>query len=102
MSSTKPTVPSSAAAQKLTEQLNRYQALLTRRTRVETEVETAARQLTEAQAEAQREFGTGDLVKLRTLYVESEAENERLVREFTEQLDALERALQEAEKQLAG
>lgn len=92
----------SGAAQKLVNDLNRYQALLTRRTKAETEVDTAARQLAEAQEEAIREFGTGDLEKLRELFTTNEAANEQLVKEFSEKLDALEAALRDVEKALAG
>jgi hypothetical protein len=89
-----------SAAQQLEEQKARHQALVQRRTKVQVELESAARQYAEAQAEAQREFGTGDLEELRALYLRSEAENERAVQQFAKELDALETAVADAEQQL--
>jgi hypothetical protein len=97
--------PLKAAAVKTSTQLleehkSRYAALVQRRTKVEVERESARRQYAEAQEEALREFGTGDLEALRQLYLQSEAENERKVQQFARELDALETAVGDAEQQL--
>jgi hypothetical protein len=97
----KSATPVKSAAQLLEEQKTRYDALVRRRTTVQVELEAANRQYTEAQEEAKKEFGTGDLDALRALYVQSEAENERKVRQFAQELDALETAVGDAEQQLA-
>ena len=79
----------------------RHQKLAQRLTKVQVEVETATRQLRDAQEEAQREFGTSDLNSLRALYEQREADNARMVAEFVAQLDSLEQALSDVERQLA-
>jgi len=96
----KPTATKSAA-QILEEQKARYQALIERRTKVFVELEPAGRQLEEAEAEAEREFGTRDLAQLRKMYLEREQENERRVNEFLQSLETLEQELAEVERQLA-
>lgn len=93
--------PAKTAAQVLEENKARYQSLAERRQRVQVELEAAARQLEEAQNEAERDFGTRDLAELRNLYTQREQENERLVTEFVSELDALEASLAEVERQLA-
>ena len=94
-------VGSPSTAQLLEEHKARHQTLTERRQRVQVELETAARQLEEAQSEAERDFGTRDLAELRNLYTEREQENERKVSQFIEDLNALEAALAEMERQLA-
>ena len=97
----KPAAASKTAAQLLEEQKARFNALAERRNRVAVELETAARQYAEAEAEAVREFGTGNLDELRQLYTTNEAENERRVRQFITEVDAVETTLSDIEKQLA-
>lgn len=97
----KPVTATRSAAQRLEEQKSRFQALTERKNRLQVELETAARQFAEAQAEAQREFGTGDLDELRALYATSERENEERVAKFTADLDAIEKVLADTEAQLA-
>lgn len=94
-------VGSPSTAQLLEEHKARHQTLTERRQRVQVELETAARQLEEAQTEAEREFGTRDLAELRNLYTQREQENERKVAQFIEDLNALEAALAEVERQIA-
>ena len=96
----KTTAPVKTSTQLLEEHKSRYAALVQRRTKVEVERESARRQYAEAQEEALREFGTGDLEALRQLYLQSEAENERKVQQFGRELDALESAVVDAEHQL--
>lgn len=90
-----------STAQILEESKARHQALAERRQRLQVELEAAARQLEEAESEAEREFGTRDLNELRELYAKREEENERKVSEFVSALDALEASLAEVERQLA-
>lgn len=90
-----------STAQILEEAKTRHQRLADRRQRVQVELEAAARQLEEAQDEAEREFGTRDLEALRELYAQREKENEQKVQEFVANLDELETALNEVEGQLA-
>jgi hypothetical protein len=89
------------AVQQLEEQKARHSALIQRRTKVQVEIEAASRQYAEAQEEAVREFGTGNLDALRELYLKNEAENERRVSQFIKDLDALENAIADTEQQLA-
>ena len=61
----------------------------------------AQRQLKEARAEAEQEFGTGDLAALRKLYADRERENEQAVDRFVRELDEREAALAKAEAALS-
>jgi hypothetical protein len=94
-------VSGKSAAQVLEENKARYQALIERRQRLQVELEAAARQLREAQDEAERDFGTRDIDALRAMYAKREEENEQKVAQFVQDLDALEAALVEVERQLA-
>lgn len=89
------------SAQILEENRGRHQSLLERKQRVEVELRAAGHQLAEAQAEAQRDFGTSDLDALRTLYATREQENADKVSAFVAGLDALEQELADVERQLA-
>lgn len=101
MTTTK-TANGQTAAQRLAQAMSRYQDLVTRFTRAETEVKTAERQLVEVRAEAEQEIGISDLDQVREEFVKSEAENEKAVDEFIASLDKYEAELREVEKQLAG
>lgn len=94
-------VGTKSTAQVLEEQKARHAALAERRQRAQVEMEHSARQLEEAQEEAEREYGTREVPALRTLFTEREQENERKVAQFIEDLNALEAALVEVERQLA-
>jgi len=94
-------VGTKGAAHLLEEHKARHAALTERRQRVQVELEAAARQLEEAQAEAERDFGTRDLAELRALYAQREQENERKVSQFIDDLNALEASLADVERQLA-
>lgn len=91
--------PEKSSTQLLDEQKKRFEDLQRRRTRAQVEAESAQRALAEAQAEAQREFGTTDLAALEALYRSRESENDRLVVEFTMALEEAEGQLAEIEKQ---
>lgn len=92
---------SSPAAQRLEEARGRHRQMIERRARAQADFDAAERQLKEARAEAEHEFGTGDLAALRKLYGERERENEQAVDKFVRELDEREAALKQAEAALA-
>lgn len=100
----KPTAPvapaGKSAAQLLEEQLKRFRALTERRTKMEAKLMAGAQQHAEAQAESEKEFGTGDVGQLRTLFSDREQDNYARVAKFTSELDSLENALNETEAKL--
>ena len=91
----------SPAAQRLEEAKARHRQMIERRARAQADFEAAQRQLKEAREEAEREFGTGDLAKLRKLYADRERENEQAVDKFVSELDERDAALRQAEAALA-
>ncbi len=91
----------SPAAQRLEEAKVRHRRMIERRAKAQADFDAAARQLKEARAQAEEEFGTGDLEALRRLYGERERENEQAVDKFVRELDEREAALKQAEAALA-
>lgn len=85
----------------LDEQKTRLSRLAERRTRLQVSQENNQRQLAEAQAEAQKLFGTSDLDQLRELFRQGEATNGQAVVDFMMALDDVETRLHDIERQIS-
>ena len=89
------------AAQQLEAGRKKLEALRDRRSKAQARIEEARRVLAEAQAEAQKEFGTSDLTELREMYTRQSSENDRKVLDFVGAIQFAEEQLQDVERQLA-
>lgn len=87
--------------QVLDEQKRRVATLQERRTRAQVKVETERKALVEARSEAEKLFGTSDIVKLRELYATKQGENDQKVMDFVMGLDEVEEKLSTIERQIA-
>ncbi len=90
-----PPTPSKSAADQLKALQVKHQALKDRKIRLQTEMETAQRELAAAQREAEEAFGTSDVDQLRNLYDETERENAAKIEAFGAQLADIEKMLNE-------
>jgi hypothetical protein len=88
-------------AQVLEEQRKRLQSLQERKTRLEIKLETEAKALADARAEALTEFKTSELDELRALYHKVQEENGQALVAFILELDSAESALADLERQTA-
>lgn len=85
-----------SAIERLEEGKRRLLTLTDTRTRLEVELQAARRQLAEAQQEAEQEFGTSDLDKLRALFRDREERNNKAVEAFLDALTEAENSLRKA------
>jgi chromosome segregation ATPase len=80
----------------------RHQDLATRRTRAETQLETAQQELARLKAEAKSAYGTDDLAELEKLLAARKAANEKKRAEYQASLERIERELAEVEAKFEG
>jgi hypothetical protein len=79
----------------------RYGQLNTRKIQAETNLDNARKQLDLVKNEARSKFGTDDLQELKQKLADVRADNEKKRREYQEQLDRIDRDLQEVESRFA-
>ena len=75
-----------------------HERLKGERIRAESNLENLEKQLTELQAEAQREYGTADPEQLEKLLAEKRAENERMLGEYREHIKGVNEGLRAIEE----
>jgi len=88
-------------AQRLDALKRTHSALITRLANVRARVDEAQRSLTQVQTEAQLEFGTDDLAKLRELHAQHTQNNEAKLNSLATALTTAEQQLADIERQLA-
>ena len=75
----------------------RHQKLQTERTRAETQLETAQKELARLQAEAHSSYGTADLAQLEQLLHSRKAANEKKRADYQHSLEKIEHDLADVE-----
>jgi hypothetical protein len=92
---------SQTQAQRLEALKRTHAALITRLANVKARVEEAQRTLSQVQTEAQMEFGTDDIAKLRELHAQHTQDNESKLTVLASALSTAEQQLADIERQLA-
>jgi hypothetical protein len=77
---------------------NRYRKLADNKIRIEEQLKTVEKQLTEHQAIAQKNWGTDDIGKLEELLQKVKSENEEKRSNYQKHLDAIESQLNSIQK----
>ena len=80
----------------------RHQELATKRTRAETQLEQAQKELARLKAEAKAAYGTDDLAELEKLLAARKAANEKKRAEYQQSLEKIEKELAEVEAKFEG
>lgn len=91
----------STALEQLEQSKQRVERANTRRQRIQVQLEAARQQYAEAVKEAEAAYGTADLVQLRALLAQQEADNEKAILEFVRAVDDFERFITRIETALA-
>lgn len=89
------------ALEQIGQSTQRVESVKTRRTRIQVQLESARQQFSEAVAEAEANFGTADLDKLRAILTQQEADNTKASAEFIRAIDDFERFIVRIEDALA-
>jgi hypothetical protein len=84
-----------AVQQHLLELRKQHQSLHERKIATERDRQNLEERLRELHAQAEREYGTSDIEQLRRLLEERRQENERMVREYQQHIEDIQRRLQE-------
>lgn len=74
--------PNPSAVNQLAESKQKLASLAERRTRIQVQLETARQQLNEARAQAEAEYGTSDVARLREILAERDKANTEAAAQF--------------------